>query len=518
MREPRRIAGRGLLAVILFAWALVGGGRPACAAEAKHIILMIADGTGYNSLEAASYYQYGGQGQQAYERPGWVGYGCGTSALSRAGQPSGVEEQDGEIEYDTTKAWDKGDEAVVDRNNDLRGAGAFKGYNFLKTTYTDSAAAASALATGVKTYNMAIGYANAPEKTGTSLIRRTVAELGKMRGLSTGVVTSVPWSHATPAAIGGVHNLSRDHYFAIANEMLDSRHLDVIMGAGHPEYDNDGAPRQPGKKSDYDYVGGPESWERLVEGKHAWGWALVQTKAEFEALMTGGTPAKVLGTAQVGSTLQQGRRTRDWDGDGYVEEKDKRVSPAYGDPLVGTVPTLATMTRGALNVLHRRGTGFFLMVEGGAVDWANHANQGGRMIEEAIEFTEAIRVVSAWVETYSNWEETLVMVTADHETGLLWGPRSDKIAFDAIVNNGVGKMPGMRFNTGSHTNSLVPLWARGVGAELFERRLVGYDPRRGAYVGNTEIPGVIKRVLPGALRKGGDSVRPGRGRRGGRSG
>ncbi|MGE5612269.1 MAG: alkaline phosphatase [Bacillota bacterium] len=470
------------------------------AAKARNIILMVSDGTGYNCFEAASYYQYGRAGQQPYDEPGWVRYACRTSPLNRSDNPTGTEEQDKAIVYNTEKAWDKAKEPVVDPNSKPAGTGPFKGYNFLKTTYTDSAAAASALASGVKTYNGSIGYANGPEPEGQSLIRRTIAEIAKTRGLSTGVITSVPWSHATPAGIGGVHNAHRDRYDAIANEMLNSKHLDLMMGAGHPEFDDNGAPREPKKRSDYNYVGGLETWEKLKDGTHPGGWTLVQTKAEFEALMHGLTPKKVVGTAQVASTLQQGRQTRDWDGDTYVDAADRRSAPAYGDPLNPTVPTLPTMAKAALNILNNRGTGFFLMIEGGAVDWANHANQPGRMIEEACDFLAALRAVNDWVNTYSSWDETLVIVTADHETGLLWGPNSDTVAFDKVVNNGAGKMPGLHYNATSHSASLVPLFAKGPGSELFESMIVAYDPVRGAYVDNTDIFKVMKQTLPNSKK------------------
>ena len=486
--------------VFVFLASLLAAGQASQAATAKNIILLISDGTGYNCFEAASYYQYGRTGQQAYEQSGWVSYGCRTTPLTRATKPNGEEQQDTDILYDPAKAWDQAAETVFDRNNNPPGTGPFKGYNFLKTTYTDSAAAASALASGVKTYNTSIGYANGPDPDGKPLLRQTIAELAKRRGLSTGVITSVPWSHATPAGIGGVHNANRDHYEAIANEMLDSRHLDLIMGTGHPEFDDNAAPREPMRKTDYKYVGGPDTWKQLVDGKHPGRWKLVQTKAEFETLMNGPTPAKVVGTAQAANTLQQGRRTRDWNSDGYADDLDKRVSPAYGDPLNQAVPTLQTMTRAALNVLHNRGTGFFLMIEGGAVDWCNHSNQPGRMIEELSDFNNAIRTVADWVETHSNWDETLVIVTADHETGMLWGPESHKVAFDRIVNNGAGNMPGMRYNSINHTNSLVPLFARGVGTDRFDQRLLGYDLKHGAYVDNTDVFEAMKSVLPKAKK------------------
>ena len=79
---------------------------------------------------------------------------------------------------------------------------------------------------------------------------------------STGVVTSVEWSHATPAGFVA-HNASRNDYAAIANEMINDSGTDVIMGAGSPLYDDNGAP--VATPSQYKYVGGVDTWNALVE-------------------------------------------------------------------------------------------------------------------------------------------------------------------------------------------------------------------------------------------------------------
>ena len=84
------------------------------------------------------------------------------------------------------------------------------------------------------------------------------------------------------------------------------------------------------------------------------------------------------------------------------------------------------MSKAAINCLDKNPKGFYLMIEGGAVDWANHANQPARMVEEQIDFVEAVEAVAGWVETHGGWDETLLILTADHECGLLWGPESER--------------------------------------------------------------------------------------------
>ena len=81
------------------------------------------------------------------------------------------------------------------------------------------------------------------------------------------------------------------------------------------------------------------------------------------------------------------------------------------------------------------------MIEGGAVDWANHANEPDRMIEEQIDFVKAVEAVVAWVDKHSNWNDTLLILTADHECGLLWGPDSDRVAFQPLADRGRARCP-----------------------------------------------------------------------------
>ena len=98
----------------------------------------------------------------------------------------------------------------------------------------------------------------------------------------------------------------------------------------------------------------------------------------------------------------------------------------------------------------------------------------------------------SWVTANSSWDETLLIVTADHETGHLWGAAN---AYTDLTGAGAEVLNHMVFNSGSHTNALVPLYAKGAGAELFKQYVVGTDPRRGAYIDNT----AVFRVMAGSL-------------------
>ena len=407
------------------------------AALARNVILMISDGQGFNTVEATRYFT----GSPAVYESFPVRYGMTTYS---ANNPGG---------YDASRMWSD--------------------FDYAKSGATGSASAATALYSGVKTNDGRIGV----DTSGNPLT--SIAEIADGLGKATGAISSVQLSHATPAAVYA-HNISRGNYAEIANEMIYTSGLDVIMGAGHPYFDNNGINQYPTIVEDR-YVGGIATWNDLVAGT-ANGFTLVEettngSNTGFENLAdgtyAGGLPAKVVGVPQVNTTLQYGRTA--------------------GAPMNGNVPTLSTMTRGALNVLSQDPNGMFLMVEGGAVDWAGHGNNLTRQIEEQSDFNASVGAVVDWVDTNSTWEETLLIVTADHETGYLWGPGSDPTHV-GLTDLGAGLLPGHSWYSGGHTNELVPLYAKGAGSEIFAGLVDGTDTQagnlwgfNGNYVDNTDV-------------------------------
>lgn len=417
----------------------------------KNVIVMISDGMGYDHLVAANLYTDGKPVAQAYE-----------SFPTRAAMSTFAHPSVGGG-YDPAQAWAT--------------------FDYVKNNPTDSAAAATAMSSGIKTYNAAIGV----DLNGNRI--KHVLETAEEQGKATGVVSTVQLSHATPAGFVA-HNPSRNDYSGIANEMLKHSAADVIMGAGNPYFDDNATARTP-SSNNFNYVGGKATWDALKAGLIGADadndgaldpFTLIETKEQFEQLATGDTPKRVCGVPQVYTTLQQNRG-----GD--------KAADAFTVPMNTGVPALATMVKGALNVLDNDKDGLFLMVEGGAVDWAAHANQAGRTIEEQEDFNAAVEAVIDWVDAESNWNETLLIVTGDHETGYLTGPGSGQFAdspvWNPLASAGIGIMPGMQFNSGDHTNSLIPIFAKGPGAFALKSSATGIDPVRGAYCDNTDIAQTI---------------------------
>jgi alkaline phosphatase len=434
---------------------------------AQYIILMVADGWGANHIAAAA--NYSGQ-FPPYQT--WPRYWMTTYANGGG--------------YDPT--W-----------TDL---------NYLNLGATDSAAAATALYTGRKTTSGFISV----DPDGNRLT--TISERAQAIGKAAGAVSSVYLSHATPGAWMG-HNDSRLNGFAIADEGLwgnpnttgnITTHIryggghgptlppqDVIIAAGHPGWNGSTYVNAAMRNKLAAESGDPGAFtfvERLAGS--ADGGARLLTAAN---LVTTTRLAGLFGGA--GGNLEY----RLANGSGHNAEN----------------PTLAQMTTAALTVLARNPEGFALMVEGGAVDWASHSNNMNQMVGEMLAFNEAVQAVVDWVEADngSSWDNTLVIVTGDHETGYLTaGPgvsphfsigsvTADRINKEKVIsgtlrraswddkNNDSVIDPGeavyWAWNSGQHTNMLVPLYARGAGASRAAAYAQLVDPRWGAYLDNTAI-------------------------------
>jgi len=447
----------------------------------KNVIIMIGDGMGENQIKAATYYQRGEDNSQAFHKFPVKLYV--STYAAKAGLKGEDSDLDWSIGYNTKEAW--GD------------------YSWIQKQYTCSGASGTAIACGEKTYNGAIGMDVNKQPI------ENLSEVAKRLNKSAGVVTSVMLSHATPAVFVA-HNEHRNNYSEIAKEMLLDSKVDVIIGAGHPYYNHDGE-RLPQAKT-FKYVGDSLIWVGLtknstkfiVDGKKKTvadidgdnipdAWYFVENKQDFEKIARGEfIPKRLLGVAQVAETFQQRRRTTD--DKSYFEGKGQAMEDAYVVPFNKIVPDLATVSLAALNTLKQNKQGFFLMIEGGAIDWACHGNQKGRLIEETIDFFVAIDSVIAWIERNSSWDETLLIITADHETGYLTGIDQDKTKplDKPIKNNGKGKMPDMQFNSTSHTNALVPFFAKGAGADLFNLLADEIDQKKGKYLQNSEVGAGIK--------------------------
>lgn len=266
---------------------------------------------------------------------------------------------------------DDGDEILTSENklNMMKFPVAGSAQTYDSTSFCpDSASTATSISTGHKTYS---GTINMDEKMETSY--ETIAEkLKKQLGYKIGILSSVNLNHATPAAFYA-HQASRNNYYEIGEEMIASD-FDYFAGGGLKK--TTGA---EGDKKD------------LYELASEAGYKVVKTQAEAEAL-----------TAEDGKTIVIDETLADDDAMSYDMDLEEGE---WG---------LADYVEKGIEVLDNE-NGFFMMCEGGKIDWACHANDAAATITDTIAMDEA---VGKAVEFYNEHpDETLILVTGDHETG-----------------------------------------------------------------------------------------------------
>ena len=235
---------------------------------------------------------------------------------------------------------------------------------------TDSSAAGTALATGSKTYNGAIGMDDQKNPL------QTVAEKAKKAGKRVGIATSVSIDHATPAAFYA-HQPSRSMYYEIATD-LPKADFDFYAGSGFLK------PTTTADKKE-----APSIFPMFEEA----GYTLARGYNDFKA------------------KVPQAKKMI------LIQEEGADVSslPYAIDRKEGEL-TLAQITESAIEFLTKeKNKGFFLMVEGGKIDWSCHANDAATTFNEVIDMDEAIKVAYEFYKKHP--KETLIVVTADHETG-----------------------------------------------------------------------------------------------------
>lgn len=403
MKYSKKLAG--IATTVVFGISLIGSSAMAYnhnrdhgSSHAKNIIFMVPDGQGLSNVVAARIFKNGPNGEPLLQE-----------TLENIGH-----------------------QRTHSRNS----------------TVTDSAAAASAWASGAKYNNGEIScHDNDFDGNCDDIPVPTILDIAQSMGKATGLVATSDITHATPAAFGAnVHNRKCEE--EIARQFLD-REIDVLFGGGiAADRSSCMLPDSPANYLD----------EVLADYADA-GYEVVDTKTEMSDAVAAGDK-KVLGLfKQGGKTVEMFRV----DGSEYPAEE----------------PTLAEMTASALDVLEKDRDGMFLMVEGSQIDWEDHANDGEGQIAESLGFDAAVGVVLDWVNADPRRKNnTLVIVVADHDTSgfAITGPYGTLSEAGDIVEYG--------FVSGNHTAVDTIIYSQGPGSEKLN-----------AALDNTDLYHVMKKVL-----------------------
>lgn len=356
---------------------------------------------------------------------------------------------------------------------------------------TDSAASGTALSTGHKTYNAAIGVGR-----DTVEVYSVAADLAD-KGMAIGVATTVPINHATPSAFYA-HNMSRHNYDEIAPWMLEAGY-DFYAGGDVKGYD--------------------ETRKNVYDKAKEQGYAIARGYNDYLA--------KAEGAEKI-----------------MLYQKDVATELPYAINRTEKDLTLAQITAAGIDFLEEKSKkGFFMMIEGGKIDYAAHNDDGATVFQEVLDFDAAVAVAYEFYKKHK--DETLIIVTADHETGgLVLGYRGDytlnlkalssqKVSVERMIeilqaekettwerlgqlvkeNIGVGirnkkangervtvdydlareiaynavydlnRSAALSWASGNHSGTFVPLFAIGKGADMFN-----------GVIDNTDIPKIIRQL------------------------
>lgn len=289
----------------------------------------------------------------------------------------------------------------------------FKHIGLIKTSssshkITDSAAGATAFSCGEKTYNGAIGV----DKDGNSL--KSIVEILEGKNYRTGLISTSSVTHATPASFYAEAS-QRSQEELIASQMHTSG-VDFFAGGGLDFFKK--------RKDNFNYID-----------------SLLASGYEIE---TGDLPDA--------GTLEGGKK--------------------YGFLLAGGAMPRMTQGRGdflkiaanrAIDFLSKSEDGFFLMIEGSQIDWGGHENNSDYLISELVDFDKTIGAVLDFAKKDGN---TLVVVTADHETGGFTLASGTSVNKEGKKHSDYNKIDPS-FSTGGHSSALIPVFAYGPGAENF---------------------------------------------------
>lgn len=399
----------------------------------KKIVLMVFDGMDWQTTNAAAIARSG--------KPYSEGKGSGLSFQDY--QYSGVTSDYG---YMVTSPANEGtnvnvDDQKVTKRGEILGGYAWEvmgEFPWSKPTdadypigkgkpthaYTDSSSSASSMTAGVKIYNDSVNV----DTFGRPVV--TLAHQLQEQGFAIGITTSVPISHATPACAYAV-NVHRDDYQDLTNDLVGVPSVshpgglpgvDVLIGCGWGQNkETDGA---QGKN----FVPGnrcltPATLEAIDESKGGKYVVVQRTSGQSgKALLQSGTQKAIQTNKRLfgffGTTYGHlPFQTADGKFDPTISEgaiKGKIDTEVYTTEDLNENPTLSDMATAALDVLNAKSDRWWLMVEAGDVDWANHANNIDNSIGAVFSGADAFTTITKYFEEHKLWDDAIIIVTADH--------------------------------------------------------------------------------------------------------
>ena len=456
-----------LAGLLSFPLRVAASPAEATTAPVRHLILFIGDGRHLAHDIATSRYLFGHDEGLSYQRLPWRGQMAtwDITTYDQYAAEAGAAPYDPQaIEPNLGYDWRLGGRAPWPLDDPATAVDYFLPFDGPHAT--DSASAATAMVTGYKTVKGAIAWG--PRTPGGSSTTGegplpTLAELLRARlGFAIGIVSTVPFSHATPAALVS-HGPKRDDYPALAAQILGETGPEVVIGGGFPG---------PSGTADYQYLA-RETHDRVRADPD---YQVVERQPGVDGTVS------LLEAAQ--AAANGGKKLFGLFGGPQGNFESPLAHDLPGTPLLtrATVenPLLKDAVLAALRVLTQDPEGFLLLAEQGDIDWANHANDFRRLIGTVWDLHEAVQTVIDYVNRPGDgmtWDNTLLLVAADHATGYTrlvspLGP-GDLPRQEGLGACGYERRESCTYPDGevsygatNHTNEPVPLHAAGAAAPL----------------------------------------------------
>jgi len=374
--------------------------------EAKHVILIIGDGSQLAHEISASRYLFGTDNGLTYHSFPYQAYVStwDVTTYDRYAWNLGRSQYSADT-FDPLVGFDpaKGGSApwpaignIPDQDYYLNMIPYWGDDDATKTIATDSASSATAMACGIKTDAGNIAWLPGDEDDGAV---KTIAELYREQyGAAIGTVSTVQFNHATPASFIS-HNVYRSNYTELAHEIVTEVRPDVVIGGGSP------STRGEKNISTDDYN-------------------LIRTDPEYVFVdRIDGTNGGDRLLAAADQAVAEGKKLFAlFGGSGGNMEPPIPVDGSVSFDIDETDPQLLESSLAALRVLSQNENGFFLMIEQGDLDWANHANDYAWMVGTTWDLNETVKTVMNFIDLPGddiNWANTMVIVTHDHSNSYM---------------------------------------------------------------------------------------------------
>lgn len=463
IRKIRSAIALVLIAQFVLSLAGCASNTSTAVPAAKNVILIIGDGMQLEHERAGNNYLFGnytsGLSFRKFPYKGqsttWdvSAYNTYATAAGKASWNASGSTADDTTTFESTLGYDPARGGKQPYPLDMTGD-----VTYLNTAATDSASAATAMATGYKTDGGNISWKTADPENGRLL---TIAEMYRyQKKAAIGVVTTVPFSHATPAAFVS-HNKSRNNYKDIAYEIINVVKPEVVIGGGHPSYST-------GYMDSIDY--------NILKGSGEYVLAERQTGVDGNTTIAAKATEAVIGGKKLFGLFGNSG--------GQFDYPVPANTPGVPNVARGNIenPTLAEASRAALKVLSRNRNGFFLMVEQGDIDWANHANDFKSMVGGIYDLNETVKSVEAFIDQTGDdidWNNTLVIVTSDHGNSYMRINTAKQLQKGELPQQNANTLPVGPYTPGfvypngevsyaspNHTNELTRIYAKGAGTSL----------------------------------------------------